>query len=86
MLAPPVAMDVDEATARPRIGFLRFYEPNLQRWINRDPIEEEGDLNLYTLVGSDPINRVDPVGLQIVVPVPGPGQKGRPIYWPRNQP
>ncbi len=43
-------------------GF-RYYEPNLQRWLNRDPIQEEGGLNLYELVGSDPCNDVDPFGL-----------------------
>jgi len=25
----------------------RFYNPITERWINRDPIEEEGGLNLY---------------------------------------
>ncbi len=29
----------------------RFYEPELGRWFNRDPIEEEGGLNLYTPFG-----------------------------------
>jgi len=36
-------------------GF-RFFEPNLQRWLNRDPIGEEGGLNLYGYVGNDPMN------------------------------
>ncbi len=27
---------------------LRYYSPDLGRWINRDPIEEEGGTNLYT--------------------------------------
>ncbi len=26
----------------------RFYDPNLQRWLNRDPIMEQGGMNLYT--------------------------------------
>src|SRR6185436_20742834 len=30
-------------------GF-RFYDPNLQRWMNQDPIEEEGGINLYNCV------------------------------------
>src|SRR5207248_799340 len=25
----------------------RYYEPNLQRWLNRDPIREAGGFNLY---------------------------------------
>jgi len=41
----------------------RYYEPNLQRWLNRDPIQERGGLNLYGLVGNAPVNAVDPSGL-----------------------
>jgi len=41
----------------------RFYDPNLQRWINRDPIGEEGGINLYGSVGNDPLNGVDALGL-----------------------
>lgn len=39
-------------------GF-RFYDPNLQRWINRDPIEEEGGINLYGFCLNDPSDFVD---------------------------
>ena len=45
-------------------GF-RFYDPNLQRWLNRDPIGERGGLNLYAYVGNSPINHFDPYGLAI---------------------
>ena len=41
----------------------RYYEPNLQRWPNRDPIDELGGLNLYRFVGNDPVNSVDFLGL-----------------------
>jgi RHS repeat-associated protein len=34
------------------------------KWLNQDPIGEEGGLNLYGFVGNSPINRVDPFGLQ----------------------
>jgi RHS repeat-associated protein len=44
-------------------GF-RHYEPNLQRWLNRDPIEEFGGFNLYTVVGNSPIGILDLFGLQ----------------------
>src|SRR6266540_2284801 len=41
----------------------RAYDPNLQRFINRDPIEEEGGINLYAYVFNDPINEWDDFGL-----------------------
>ena len=40
----------------------RFYDPNLQRWINRDPIQEWGGINLYAFVGNAPVNLVDSFG------------------------
>ncbi len=43
-------------------GF-RFYDPNLQRWPNQDPLGEEGGINLYGFVGNSSINFVDPFGL-----------------------
>jgi RHS repeat-associated protein len=48
----------------------RFYDPNLQRWVNRDPIEEEGGFNLYAMVFNDPSNAQDAFGLQ--------GKEGKP--------
>jgi len=32
-------------------------------WLSRDPIGENGGLNLYGYVGNSPINRTDPTGL-----------------------
>ena len=43
-------------------GF-RFYSPGLGRWINRDPIGENGGTNLYGFVGNDPVNQADAHGL-----------------------
>jgi len=36
-------------------GF-RYYVPETGRWLNRDPIEETGGLNLYGFVGNDGVN------------------------------
>src|SRR5258706_16135038 len=44
---------------------LRYYSPELQRWLSRDPIQEDGGLNVYAFVGNDPVNFVDPVGLEV---------------------
>ncbi|MDD2601197.1 MAG: RHS repeat-associated core domain-containing protein [Kiritimatiellae bacterium] len=41
----------------------RYYSPELGRWINRDPIEEEGGINIFEFVNNNPINRVDRLGL-----------------------
>ncbi len=41
----------------------RYYDPNLQRWLSRDPVEELGGMNLYCLVENQPIVLVDPLGL-----------------------
>jgi RHS repeat-associated protein len=45
----------------------RFYDPTLQRWINRDPIAERGGLNLYTFVENMPFSGVDKWGLDLQV-------------------
>jgi RHS repeat-associated protein len=39
----------------------RYYHPQTGRWINRDPIEEDGGLNLYGFVGND-VNKFDLLG------------------------
>ncbi len=43
-----------------------FYDPNLQRWVNRDPIEELGGINLYRIGRNNPVRFVDAFGLVIV--------------------
>ncbi|AVM43194.1 hypothetical protein C5Q97_00165 [Victivallales bacterium CCUG 44730] len=40
----------------------RYYSPELGRWISRDPIEEEGGVNLYAMVGNNPVNKFDRFG------------------------
>jgi|GEM_PF-2091898 len=41
----------------------RYYAPELGRWVNEDPIEEDGGVNLYGMVGNDAVNRWDVLGL-----------------------
>jgi RHS repeat-associated protein len=41
----------------------RYYSPEMGRWLNRDPIEEQGGWNLYGFVGNDGVGKVDYLGL-----------------------
>jgi RHS repeat-associated protein len=41
----------------------RHYDPALGRWPSRDPIEENGGVNLYAFVGNNPVNLWDVLGL-----------------------
>jgi len=45
---------------------LRYYTPNLGRFVNRDPIQETGGLNLYGFCANNPVSRWDVLGLQQV--------------------
>jgi RHS repeat-associated protein len=40
----------------------RYYNPNLGRFLQTDPIGMSGGTNLYAYVGNDPINLFDPTG------------------------
>ena len=43
-------------------GF-RYYMPDTGRWASRDPIGEEGGVNIYALVNNGPLNGMDLLGL-----------------------
>ena len=76
---------------------LRYYDPSGGRWISRDPIGYAGGSDLYGYVGNDPVNKVDPSGLEEFVPTPATGdpyadfmnqqqdaQRAKDVAW-RNQ-
>jgi hypothetical protein len=63
----------------------RYYDPVTGRWPSRDPIEEEGGINLYGFVGNDGVDRIDVLGLcdcgdLEVRSVPGKWGSGDPKY------
>ncbi len=45
----------------------RYYDPNTGRWLNQDPIGYDGGINIYSYCGGNPVNFVDPLGLQTAV-------------------
>jgi len=48
----------------------RYYEPSFERWVNRDPIAEAGDLNLYRFARNGSVHLIDPLGLRDRVAFP----------------
>jgi RHS repeat-associated protein len=45
------------------LTWYRAYDPDLGRWVSRDPIGEAGGMNFYAYVENNPINFTDPYGL-----------------------
>jgi RHS repeat-associated protein len=58
----------------------RFYVPELQRWVSRDPIAENAGGNLYAMIYNMPINGVDPMGLEMYGPVLFGPRDGAALY------
>ena len=43
----------------------RFYSPQMARFVSEDPLEfDSGSINLYSYVGDDPTDYIDPLGLR----------------------
>jgi len=72
---------------------MRYYEPALGRWVNRDPIEEEGGNNIYAFINNK-INDYDYLGLvnkkfpcgkcKVCVEDHGLGDKHLHVHWNCN--
>ena len=45
----------------------RFYSPNLHIWLNRDPIGDHCGLTLYGSMGNNAVNRIDCLGLWVLL-------------------
>jgi RHS repeat-associated protein len=59
----------------------RWYDPQLQQWLSPDPIGfTAGDPNTRRYTGNDPINRIDPDGLDEVV------LRDKEVYWKYDVP
>lgn len=48
---------------RTAISGLRYYNPSTGRWVNRDPIEEDGGRNLHAVVQNNMVGLFDILGL-----------------------
>ena len=87
----------DRDTGLVRFGY-RDYLPEIGKWTAKDPIGfAGGDSNLFGYVQNDPVNFIDPLGLETLVIVNGPTSKnpfghtaiattGSGLYSPGNNP
>jgi hypothetical protein len=66
-------------------GF-RYYDPVTGRWPSRDPIWENGGINLYGMLGNDAINFVDIHGLRRNPRVPQGNQRPGRYFPPPPEP
>ncbi len=68
-------------TSQPRLNYYgyRYYDPVTGRWIKRDPIEEEGGLNVYGFIENGGVNSYDFLGL---IERPSPPVDPMPIFGP----
>ena len=43
----------------------RHYAPRLKKWLSKDPISEQGGLNLYQMTANDPVGYWDMFGMKL---------------------
>ena len=60
----------EHATSGFNLTPARAYNPNIGRWLSRDPSGESSGINLYAYCDNSPINLNDPSGLDPFTPVP----------------
>ena len=79
----------DDETGLNYYGY-RFYDPRSGRFLGRDPIQENGGINLYAFVANNGISHFDPLGLigetGIGGPVPPPAIVEMPGETPGEEP
>ena len=56
----------------------RYYFPELRRWLSRDPLEEEGSVNLTSFLDNNPVANIDPLGNLVVIVLAGVEHAQRP--------
>ena len=64
---------------------LRFYNPISMCWINRDPLEEDGSVNLTAFLENDALVSIDPLGDLLVLVLGGKENEDRGIGSAHNQ-
>lgn len=62
-------------------NYFRDYDPEIRRYLQSDPIGLNGGINTYGFVGGNPVNAIDPLGLEIVGVW---GHKGLPAIYDFN--
>jgi len=70
--APVTSLGFGGGMYDPDTGLVQFgyrdYDPATGRWLQRDPIGfDGGDTNLYVYVANDPVNLIDPFGLDYIL-------------------
>lgn len=89
---PPVGFSTKYEVAETGLLYYgyRYYSPELGRWLSRDPIGEQGGVNLYGMAGNDLVNKFDILGLitDVDIEVVNHSRPHRPMFvlWPRRAP